>query len=234
LSDAVSRLFSAEAGKWEARYQRKYFQDRLDVLDRWLSVSADRPLHRALDVGCGTFPMAPVFRRHNLPAVGIDIAKDMVAVARDLGRDAIHYSGGNIPFDDKAFDAVILFNVLEFVEDPGRLFSEIGRISRPGAKFLLTFSNFRGPFRLVLSNVKKLAANRRRSDPDYIVGRYGFSTVEKMLNHAGFIDARVFRHSLPWAYERLFSHIPIFVIDLVFRNYLFSDVIYVEAKRSAA
>ena len=234
MTDAVSTLFSAEADKWEERYRHRFFQDRLDVLDRWLDRHCQQPIHRAIDIGCGTFPMEAVFKRHGLAAIGLDASREMVSVARGLGRDAVHYSGGTIPFDDQSFDCAILINVLEFVADARHLIREIARISRPSSAVLLTFTNFQSPFRRVARRLNRWATRGRNDEPAYIVSKYRYAAIEALLHEAGFVDIRVFRHSLPWAHDKLFWWLPEFVIDVLFRNNLFSDVIYVEATKASA
>lgn len=43
---------------------------------------------------------------------------------------------GNIPYEDGSFDAVLVVDVLEHVDDPAHVISEIARVLRPGGRFV--------------------------------------------------------------------------------------------------
>jgi len=234
MSEIVSNLFAVEAAKWEERYQQKYFQDRRDVLDRWLARTRKALGSRALDLGCGTFPMETIFKRHNLSATGLDASREMIDLARGLGREAQHYSGPDLPFDNAAFDCVIMFNVLEFVENPGRFIGEINRVSRPDATLLMTFTNFGGVFRRSLMAVKGVVTAKPHREPDYVLSQFRYADIARMLREAGFEKIGIFRYSWPWAYERLFSWLPDFAVEMFLRNRFFADCVYVEARQKSA
>jgi SAM-dependent methyltransferase len=73
-----------------------------------------------LDVGCGS-------AKHP-GAVGLDISADTDAdVVHDL--DVFPY-----PIEDGSFDQILLQDVIEHVAEPYRVFAELHRIARPGAR----------------------------------------------------------------------------------------------------
>ena len=81
-----------------------------------------------VDLGCGNrkFP----------GAVGVDISPDTGAdVVHDL--DVFPW-----PLEDSSFDEVLMQDVIEHVEDPYRVMSEVHRISRPGAIVQLRTPHF--------------------------------------------------------------------------------------------
>jgi SAM-dependent methyltransferase len=76
-----------------------------------------------LDVGCGS-------AKHP-GAVGLDISADTDAdVVHDL--DVFPY-----PIADGSFDQILLQDVIEHVAEPYRVFAELHRIARPGARIQL-------------------------------------------------------------------------------------------------
>jgi SAM-dependent methyltransferase len=76
-----------------------------------------------LDVGCGS-AKAP-------GAVGLDISQDTAAdIVHDL--DVFPY-----PIEDASFDEILLQDVIEHVGEPIRVFDELHRIGRPGARVQL-------------------------------------------------------------------------------------------------
>ena len=91
---------------------------------------------RVLDVGCGEMPF-----RFLLPSdtqyIGID-----VQTASEFGmrehEEVIPFDGLHIPFPDESFDHVICTEVLEHVESPADLISEMHRVLRLGGTIAVT------------------------------------------------------------------------------------------------
>ncbi|HEX2702186.1 MAG TPA: class I SAM-dependent methyltransferase [Solirubrobacteraceae bacterium] len=81
-----------------------------------------------LDIGCGS-AKAP-------GAVGLDISPDTDAdIVHDL--DLFPY-----PIEDDSFDQILLQDVIEHVEQPIRVFEELHRVARPGARIQLRTPHF--------------------------------------------------------------------------------------------
>ncbi|HEV7493851.1 class I SAM-dependent methyltransferase [Baekduia sp.] len=81
-----------------------------------------------LDIGCGSakFP----------GAIGLDISGDTDAdVVHDL--DVFPY-----PIEDASFDQILMQDVIEHVAQPIRVFEELHRIARPGARIQLRTPHF--------------------------------------------------------------------------------------------
>jgi SAM-dependent methyltransferase len=83
-----------------------------------------------LDIGCGAKPYLPFVAPYAGRYVGVDTAEgpyvDHVTPAEQL------------PFEDEAFDLVLCTQVLEHVQDPAAVLSEIHRVLRPGGAVLLS------------------------------------------------------------------------------------------------
>jgi SAM-dependent methyltransferase len=81
-----------------------------------------------LDVGCGSAKTPG--------AVGLDISPNTEAdIVHDL--DAFPY-----PIEDSSFDQILLQDVIEHVREPIRVFEELHRIARPGARIQLRTPHF--------------------------------------------------------------------------------------------
>ncbi len=97
---------------------------------------------KTLDVGCGGGLLAEEFARLGCDVAGIDPSAKSLETARAHARAAgldIDYrqaSGEHIPFPDAAFDIVYCCDVLEHVQDPGKVIAEISRVLEPGGVFL--------------------------------------------------------------------------------------------------
>jgi SAM-dependent methyltransferase len=53
-----------------------------------------------------------------------------------------HLTGGDIPLDDQSMDRLVTKNVMVYVDDPARTFTEFRRIIRPGGRVHVTDSDF--------------------------------------------------------------------------------------------
>jgi ubiquinone/menaquinone biosynthesis C-methylase UbiE len=96
------------------------------------------PEHEVLEIGCGTgiisLGIAPLVKS----VVATDISPQMIAVAKSKAGSAsitnvefrVH-DGYALPYDDQAFDAILLFNVLHFVKEPTALLHEAHRLLKP-------------------------------------------------------------------------------------------------------
>jgi SAM-dependent methyltransferase len=81
-----------------------------------------------LDIGCGSAKTAG--------AVGLDISPDTDAdIVHDL--DELPY-----PIEDASFDQILMQDVIEHVREPIRVFEELHRIARPGARIQLRTPHF--------------------------------------------------------------------------------------------
>lgn len=81
-----------------------------------------------LDVGCGSAKTSG--------AVGLDMSPDTHAdIVHNL--DVFPY-----PIDDLSFDQILLQDVIEHVREPIRVFEELHRVARPGARIQLRTPHF--------------------------------------------------------------------------------------------
>jgi len=97
-----------------------------------------------LDVGCGLGGAARfVANRYNHQVTGIDLTQEYIDTGNalcawvKLDRHITLQQGSalSMPFPDEAFDGGYMLHVGMNIEDKARLFSEIYRVLRPGARF---------------------------------------------------------------------------------------------------
>ena len=113
-------LRSLDVGYCDWHRQPGYYRDLTRHFD---------PAAALLDVGCGTAWLADHFRSYT----GIDNSAEAIAEAAAAGRNVVHGDiQASLPFTDESFDAVVMKDVLEHVEDPVRLVREAHRVLRPG------------------------------------------------------------------------------------------------------
>jgi SAM-dependent methyltransferase len=87
---------------------------------------------RVLDVGSGLGDLAAAAAARGAHATGIDLAPDMVRVARERHPRLTFLEGDaeDLPFEDGAFDVVVSAFVINHLPDPERAVAEMKRVAR--------------------------------------------------------------------------------------------------------
>jgi SAM-dependent methyltransferase len=84
--------------------------------------------NKILDLGCATGDYCLELAKMGFSCVGADINEAYVRTARARGVEAFHVTD-RLPFADKSFDTVLIFEVLEHVLEPERLMLEAKRVA---------------------------------------------------------------------------------------------------------
>ncbi len=105
---------------------------------------ADAPIRALLDLGTGTGRMLELFGSATERGLGLDLSLDMLALARArLDRSGLKHCSvrqGDIydlALPKDSFDAVIIHQVLHFLDDGARAIQEAARVLRPGGRLLV-------------------------------------------------------------------------------------------------
>ena len=85
---------------------------------------------KVLDVGCGAGAYSRVIQSEGFECIGIDINVDVLRSASNAGVQSLLVDAMKIAFRDKAFDMILLIEVLEHVVNPGGLLTEAGRLAK--------------------------------------------------------------------------------------------------------
>ncbi len=156
LTRDLQRLSLVKAARESAAAE--YFRDNAESWDRLRSLHVDdsvvervlldmlggRHIDDLLDLGTGTGRMLELFGARLNKGEGIDLSREMLAVARanlqraNLGNCTVRQGDMyQIPYPVAAFDAVTMHQVLHFLDHPGRAVGEAVRVLRPGGLLLL-------------------------------------------------------------------------------------------------
>jgi ubiquinone/menaquinone biosynthesis C-methylase UbiE len=91
----------------------------------------------ALEIGCGAGMFIRSFKAHapafDCHAGDIDEASIKLAKTFNDGVSYTVFNAESLPYEDGKFDVVMLFDIVEHVENIGKLLDEIMRVSRKGA-----------------------------------------------------------------------------------------------------
>jgi ArsR family transcriptional regulator len=111
---------------------------------RIIDLMAGEHLGELLDIGTGTGRMLRLLGVNADSAVGIDISREMLVLARSnlhaAGLDHLSVRQGNmyqLRFADASFDTVTIDQVLYQAEQPDEVLREAARVLRPGGRLLL-------------------------------------------------------------------------------------------------
>jgi len=128
-----SQMYELESSHW-------YFVGKRVVLERLLKkVLISGCEYDLLDVGCGTGIFLTVLEQFG-NAVGVDTSAVALEFCRKRGLSRLFQSikETELPFEDRSFDVVTAFDLLEHLEDDVSMLCEIKRVCRPGGQILLT------------------------------------------------------------------------------------------------
>jgi ArsR family transcriptional regulator len=141
-AEMAANYFSANAASWDAI--RSLHADDEQVEKAMVALVGKKPFQAMLDLGTGTGRLlelfAPLYRR----ATGIDMSRDMLAVARAnldrAGLSRVQVRQGDIyllPVPAGQYDLVTLHQVLHYLADPAGAIRQAARALAPGGRLLI-------------------------------------------------------------------------------------------------
>jgi ubiquinone/menaquinone biosynthesis C-methylase UbiE/DNA-binding transcriptional ArsR family regulator len=141
-AEAAQAYFKDHAGEWDQiRALHVAEQDVEAAMDEALG---EGPFNLLVDLGTGTGRILELFAPRAARALGFDLNHAMLAYARmkleraGLGHAQVRHGDlYNVPLPDGAADAVVLHQVLHFLDDPAAALAEAGRVLAPGGKLLV-------------------------------------------------------------------------------------------------
>lgn len=140
--ERAGQYFSANAAQWDQLRALHVPDDAVEAaLQKFVGT---QPFQAMLDLGTGTGRLleifAPLYRR----GVGIDMSREMLAVARaNLDKAGVAHAQvrqGDIyapPVDRDAFDLVTIHQVLHYLDNPGLAIVEAARMLRPSGRLVI-------------------------------------------------------------------------------------------------
>jgi len=96
---------------------------------------------KVLEVGCGAgqFIRAIKKRRPELECYGCDISETTIQKAKSIF-DGVEYNLSEesiFPYEDSSFDTILIYDVLEHVENPDEILKEVRRVLKGGGQFYM-------------------------------------------------------------------------------------------------
>ena len=139
---AAAAYFRENAAKWHEI--RSLHVDDSEVEKALVDLVARYEIDELLDIGTGTGRMLALFGARVGRGWGIDLSREMLAIARanleeaHLGNCFVrHADMYRIPSSDACYDAVIIHQVLHFADRPAEAIAESARVLRPGGHLVV-------------------------------------------------------------------------------------------------
>ena len=135
--EKAAAYFRDNASRWNDI--RSLHVDEAEVEAALIGALADRPVRDLVDLGTGTGRVLELLGPRVESAIGIDLSREMLAVARaNLDRADLRHCmvrQGDItqlPLADGSADAVTVHQVLRYAAEPALVVAEAARLLRPG------------------------------------------------------------------------------------------------------
>jgi len=137
--EAAEKYFRANASQWDEI--RSLYVPEKDVEAALTDVFDPLKFNEFLDIGTGTGRMLELFGRRVAKGVGVDLNREMLAVARAkldaAGLENCQVRHGDmytLPIPSHSVDAVTVHQVLRYADDPQSVIREAARVLRPGGR----------------------------------------------------------------------------------------------------
>jgi len=141
-AEAAAAYFRANAAQWDSI--RSLYVSEAEVEAALIDLLPPGSVGDLLDIGTGTGRILSLYGSTATRAVGIDLSRDMLAVARanleTAGQRNCHVRQASmyqLPFDAHAFDAVTIHQVLHYADRPRSVIAEAARVVKPGGRLLI-------------------------------------------------------------------------------------------------
>jgi ubiquinone/menaquinone biosynthesis C-methylase UbiE len=141
-SAAAQAYFTRHAPEWD-RIRKLHVADAA-VEEAIAGALAGTEIRSLLDLGTGTGRMLELFGPRLERGLGIDLSLDMLALARArLDRAGLKHCSVrqgdiyNLTLPKDSFDAVVIHQVLHFLDDGARAIDEAARVLRPSGRLLV-------------------------------------------------------------------------------------------------
>lgn len=141
-ADTAQAYFRAHASEWDGIRRLHVAEDEVEAAMG--EALGEGPFELLVDLGTGTGRILELFAGRARRGLGIDVNRDMLAYARAkleaAGLDHCQVRQSDLfslPLADGEADAVVLHQVLHFLDDPAAALKEAARILKPGGRLLI-------------------------------------------------------------------------------------------------
>jgi len=138
----AQRYFADNAGQWDQI--RSLYVAEADVEAAILAAAGEGPFRRLVDLGTGTGRMLTLLGPRAESAIGLDLSRQMLNIARSRVAEARlptcelrHGDMLSVGLQDGEADLVVAHQVLHYLSEPAAAVAEAARLVAPGGRLVL-------------------------------------------------------------------------------------------------
>ena len=147
----------------EKTYAEWQFDKGIDTIKFYLEHTNENEMFcnkKVLDIGCGAGGKSLYYLSKGAQSVtGVDVVEKYKSESESLrdrlgltGFEFVYADASEMPFNDNAFDTVIMNDAMEHVDKPIEVLNEVHRVLKPGGKLYVNFPPYNHPFGAHLSD----------------------------------------------------------------------------------
>ena len=176
------------------KLQRFWHRNKLWVLDQVAPITKD---HVVVDVGCGSGNLTLHSAEKCKLAIGLDPSESAVRFCNSINSNVhsifIPATGDALPFPDESVDVVFFVEVIEHLDEPMKIISEIWRVLKKGGRVFVTtpnyaFPSFWPPMEWLADQSRMVA---KMGGGEQHVQKFSPSTLAGVFQKAGFESLRL-------------------------------------------
>ncbi|MBT5096480.1 MAG: class I SAM-dependent methyltransferase [Candidatus Marinimicrobia bacterium] len=119
-------------------YNKTSWVKNESFIDGFLEMIGHKSFSNILEVGIGTGALAKIISEKKGPLIGIDISKEMINKINHNKITPIVGNAHDLPFEDNTFDLIYMRNVIHYLDDPKKVFSEIYRCLKSKGTYMFS------------------------------------------------------------------------------------------------
>jgi len=168
-----------------------------------LNISRDAII---LDIGThiGSLP-AKLYQAAYLNVRGLDISEEAIKYGQTkypfLKENLFSFDGEKLPFSDKIFDVVLMFDVLEHIPDINNFLSEINRVLKPNGLLVFLTPNKITNIIWTLFSTKSFKKTKSFIQNDHC-SLQTLLSLKKLLKNSSFTDVKIEKNYLRNEYDK--------------------------------
>jgi len=181
-------MIEEEFGRMANLRDHWWLQGRINLIDRYIKKN-----EKVLEIGCGIGQNIG-----GMNGIGLEPDENAVKHAKACGITVVRGVAEALPFKEKSFDAVLLMDVLEHMEDDTKPLKETSNVLSKGGTVIVTVPGFK----ILWRHHDEIMGHKRR---------YAKMEIESLLKSSGFEIEKL-------SYWNLTSFFSVFLMKFVKRS----------------
>lgn len=148
---------------WDVQNRRRLGRYLTDTVSGFIARYLPNGSGCVLDIACGTGKLSKLIDRHGFERVSLEYDFEPLRWFRRRDAQAllVNADAQALPFADACFNHVIAVEMIDYVPNRARFYSEMMRVLKPGGRLMMTYTNKRSIKGLVYGGYLRLMGRAR-------------------------------------------------------------------------